>query len=64
VADGVDAAMNAMQPSLARACRPALAVDAHVAQLAEGDHPVLAGRDSRDFAIRVALRVLCIHGDA
>ena len=59
-----DATMNAVEASALQASAPALAVNAGLLELSEGDDSVLPGRDSRDDSIRSGVADICIHVDA
>ena len=59
-----DTAMNAVEASALESSAPALAVDASLLELSEGDDSVLPGRDSRDDSIRIGIADVCIHLDA
>jgi len=59
-----DTAINAVEASALKASVPALAVDAGLLELGEGDDTVLPGRDARDDSIRIGVADFCIHVDA
>ena len=61
MADGVDAAVDAMEALGLDATGHAAPANPGVCKLGEGDHPVLACGDLRDHPVRVGAGAFCTH---